>query len=418
MEYGLIGMPLGHSFSKEIHESLGFYAYELREVPAQDFDAFMRARDFRAINVTIPYKQDVIPYLDEIDPLAAEIGAVNCIVNRDGRLIGSNTDLAGMHALAKKLHLDLTDKKVLICGTGGTSKTARVLACAAGARQVLRLSRAAKEGIDYADVITYAQAYNDHSDAHIIINATPSGMYPHNETWAINAAAFYQLEGILDTVYNPLDTALVQQGCAMGIAAEGGLYMLVAQAVVAAQHFTGKSLNVDDLTQSIFHKLERQKRNIVLIGMPGCGKTSVGGLLAQSTGRTLVDTDQLIFELSGKTPGQIIEEEGEETFRALESQAVIQAGKKNGCIIATGGGAILSNANLGALQQNGILYFIDRPLADLASTEDRPLSNSAEKQKKLYDERYPRYAACADVIITANGSAEDFAKLIERRHFA
>ena len=418
MEYGLIGMPLGHSFSKEIHEELGFYSYELHEVTAEDFGAFMRARNFKAINVTIPYKQDVIPYLDEIDPLAAEIGAVNCIVNRNGKLHGYNTDLAGMQALAAKLGLALEGKKVLICGTGGTSKTARTMAKAAGAKTVLRLSRIAKSGASYADVITYAQAYNDHADAQIIINTTPSGMYPNNETFPLNAAAFYQLEGILDAVYNPLETALVQQGHAMGIPAEGGLYMLVAQAIVAAQHFTGKKLNVAAKTAGIFHKLERQKRNLVLIGMPGCGKTTVGNLLAQSTGRPLVDTDLLICDMTGKTPDEIIAEEGEEVFRAIETQAVAAAAKESGRIIATGGGAILRDENVGALQQNGRLYFIDRPVADLVPTSDRPLSDSEAKIAQLYQQRYPRYVACADEIITVNGNAQTVAKLIEKRHFA
>lgn len=456
MEYGLIGMPLGHSFSQEIHESLGWYRYELHPLEAADFPAFMEARAFRGINVTIPYKQDVIPYLDEIDPLATEIGAVNCIVNRNGKLCGHNTDLAGMQALVEKLGLDLRGKKVLICGTGGTSKTARTMARAAGAADVIRLSRTVKNDTDFTDVITYAQAYIDHTDAQIIINTTPSGMFPNNGEWAINAAAFPQLEGIIDAIYNPLETALVQQGRALGVPASGGLYMLVAQAVIAAERFMeaaggngaddARTAAADDaagtelasstsaagegvpfpttkaqitaLCDRIFAQLERQKRNIVLIGMPGCGKTTVGTLLAEKTGRTFIDTDQVIREISGKTPGQIISEAGEDVFRAIEAQAIAQAGKNTGCIISTGGGAILRPENVAALRQNGTLYFIDRPVDQLVPTNDRPLSNSAEKLVQLYDERYPAYAACADFTIPANGSAASVAQCIEERHFS
>ena len=466
MEYGLIGMPLSHSFSQEIHESLGWYRYELHPVEAADFPAFMEARAFRGINVTIPYKQDVLPYLDEIDPLAAEIGAVNCIVNRNGKLCGYNTDLAGMQALVEKLGLDLREKKVLICGTGGTSKTARTMARAAGAADTIRLSRTVKTGADFADVITYAQSYIDHTDAQIIINTTPSGMFPNNGEWAINAAAFPQLEGIIDAIYNPLETALVQQGRASGVPSAGGLYMLVAQAVIAAERFMGAAGEGEDgaadnrasaardadaaatngnanadtnaasssntaaapfpttkaqltaLCDRIFRQLERKKRNIVLIGMPGCGKTTVGTLLAEKTGRTFIDTDRVIREMSGKTPGQIINETGEDVFRAIEAQAIAQAGKNTGCIISTGGGAILRPENVAALRQNGTLYFIDRPVDQLIPTNDRPLSNSAEKLVQLYDERYSAYAACADFTIPVNGSAASVAQCIEERHFS
>lgn len=456
MEYGLIGMPLGHSFSQEIHESLGWYRYELHPLEAADFPAFMEARAFRGINVTIPYKQDVIPYLDEIDPLATEIGAVNCIVNRNGKLCGHNTDLAGMQALVEKLGLDLRGKKVLICGTGGTSKTARTMARAAGAADVIRLSRTVKNDTDFTDVIAYAQAYIDHTDAQIIINTTPSGMFPNNGEWAINAAAFPQLEGIIDAIYNPLETALVQQGRALGVPASGGLYMLVAQAVIAAERFMeaaggngaddARTAAADDaagtelasstsaagegvpfpttkaqitaLCDRIFAQLERQKRNIVLIGMPGCGKTTVGTLLAEKTGRTFIDTDQVIREISGKTPGQIISEAGEDVFRAIEAQAIAQAGKNTGCIISTGGGAILRPENVAALRQNGTLYFIDRPVDQLLPTNDRPLSDSAEKLVQLYDERYPAYAACADFTIPVTGGAASVAHCIEERHFS
>ena len=442
MEYGLIGMPLEHSFSAEIHESLGWYHYELYPLDAQEFAAFMRARNFRGINVTIPYKQDVIAYLDEIEPMAANIGAVNCVVNRAGKLYGYNTDLAGMQALVRKMNLNLSGKNVLICGTGGTSKTARAMARAAEAASVLRLSRTKKDGSDsartaganaddakavctntasanYADVITYAQAYNNHTNAHILINTTPCGMFPNNSEQAINAAAFPQLQGIVDAVYNPLETPLVQQGHHLGVPAEGGLYMLVAQAVIAAHHFmnTAGDANLQQTCDHIFSQLERKKRNIVLVGMPGCGKTTVGTCLAKNLGRTLYDTDQIICEISGKTPGQIITTAGEEAFRAIESEAVALAGKNTGCVIATGGGAILRPENSAALQQNGLLYFIDRPLEQLLPTHDRPLANSAEKLVQLYDERYPRYAACADFTIPVNGSAAQVAQRIQERHF-
>ena len=396
MEYGCIALHLGHSFSKSIHEKIDTYDYVLREVPADELARFMTERAFRGINVTIPYKQDVIPFLDEISETAQRIGAVNTIVNRGGRLFGDNTDFGGMTALIRRMGLDLSGRKVLVLGTGGTSKTALAVASSLGASWVMPVSRRAQDG-----ALTYEDVYAHHTDAQILINTTPVGMFPHTDGTPIRTDAFAHLEGVVDAVFNPLRTELVQTARAQGIAAQGGLYMLVSQAVLAAERFTGKRYP-DDLTDTVYRAMLAEKENVVLIGMPGSGKTTVGREVAKALGRTFVDLDDEIVRKAGRPISEIFASQGETAFRDLETEVTREVSVRNGLVIATGGGCVLRAENVRALRMNGRLLWIDRPLAQLIPTDDRPTANSAEKIRALYQTREPVYFASADAVIRSD----------------
>ncbi|MBR4086509.1 MAG: shikimate dehydrogenase [Clostridia bacterium] len=394
MTYGLIGEKLGHSFSKEIHELLADYTYELKEIPSQDLQGFFEERAFEAINVTVPYKQTVMPFLDEISPKAQAIGAVNTVVKRDGKLYGYNTDILGMAALLDYHKIDIENKKVLILGSGGTAHTAYALAKERKASQVLIVSRSGKDGI------TYEEAYDAHTDAQIIINTTPCGMYPNMDASPLDLSTFDALEGVVDAIYNPLRTDLILQAKGKGINAAGGLYMLVAQAVYAVQFFLNCTIESSKIDE-VYHKICSQKENIVLIGMPSCGKSTVGKRLAKQLNRPFYDTDELICGEYGKTPAEIIKSEGESVFRDCESSIISKAvAGINGAVIATGGGAILRDENVHQLKKNGKLFFIDRPLELLITSKDRPLSSDRAALEARYRERYPRYCAVADAIIS------------------
>lgn len=409
MEYGLIAERLGHSFSKEIHARLAGYDYELKELKtAQELDAFMRKKDFKAINVTIPYKGDVIPYLDEIDHVAKEIGAVNTIVNKDGRLLGYNTDFAGMKAMCENSGIVVKDKKVLVLGSGGTSKTSLAVAKAMGAKEIYQVSRRKSEV-----AIDYDEAYALHSDAEIIINTTPCGMYPEICGSAIDVTKFKNLEGAVDAVYNPLKTDFYLSAEARGAKAVCGLYMLVAQAVFACETFIDTKFQ-EGTIQRVYKEILISKQNIVLIGMPASGKTTLGKYLAEKTGRPFYDTDDLIEEKTGKHPSVIIREQGEAAFRDIESQVVKEVSAKSGSVIATGGGAILREENRNNLRKNGVIWFIDRPLEKLITTSDRPLSSDREALAKRYSERYPIYTATADFVLKDIDGAKQAAEQIEK----
>ncbi len=404
-KYGCIGKKLTHSFSKEIHAKLADYEYELTELTEDEIEAFFKKKDFNAVNVTIPYKQTVIPYLDSMSDVAKRIGAVNTIVNKNGSLHGYNTDYYGMKALIERIGVSLKNKKVLILGTGGTSKTARVLAEDMDASEVLNVSRS-KSG----NYITYEDALKEHSDADVIINTTPSGMYPDCDSQPIDISVFRNLEGIVDAVYNPLRTNLVLNAKAKGIKAEGGLYMLVMQAVIAV----GKFLDTEipkAVADNVFTQILASKENIVLTGMPGSGKSTVGKLL-KIDGFSFVDTDEEIKKRCGCSIKELIDRKGEKYFRDLET-AVIKDISSKGCqIISTGGGVILREENVNALKRNGKLFFINADFERLCPTDNRPLSDTADKLKKLYDERIDIYKSTADVIVPDMEKPEKEAEFI------
>ena len=409
MIYGLIGEHLGHSFSAEIHARLGEEPYQLRELAPEQVGSFLREGDFRGINVTIPYKQTVIPYLDEISGTAKEIGAVNTIVRRGGRLTGDNTDAAGLTMLLRRIGARLEGRKVLVLGTGGTSRTAVYTAGQLGAREIIRVSRKAREG-----AVTYEQAAEEHADAQILINTTPCGMYPRPEDCPVNLDRFPALEAVADAVYNPLRTNLVLEARRRGIPAEGGLFMLTAQAVRAAELFRNTEYP-PETAEKLYRELLRGKENMVLIGMPGSGKSTIAEALRRRTGRSVADTDALIARRAGKSIPEIFREEGEAFFRDLESQVIAEVSAGSGQIIATGGGAVLRPENVRALKRNGRLILLERQAETLTPTADRPLADTREKMNRLWKEREPIYRAAADCTVCPAGTPEEAAAETESR---
>ena len=394
MKYGLIGEKLSHSYSKDIHEQLADYKYELKEIARQDLDSFMQAKDFKAINVTIPYKQDVIKYLDWKSEALEEIGACNAIVNRDGKLYGYNFDAAGLEALIKHANVEIKGKTVIILGSGGTSITAQYVAKKLGCESLIVASSSGKPGtVKYDDIP---------SDIEVIINTTPCGMYPNNYTQALSLNRFHSLKGVIDVVYNPLRTQLVIEAKKRGIPAESGLYMLVAQAFYGAQEFLGKKLDPNKI-DSIYKDILKKKRNVVLIGMPTSGKSTSGKKLSSILNKQFIDTDEVILKMIEGSISDFIHKEGEQRFRDLETEVVKESAKQCGSVIATGGGAILREKNIDALRQNGVIYFLDRPLSNLQVASDRPLSSSRDALTKMFSDRYNIYCGCADVIVEANG---------------
>lgn len=395
MEYGCIGERLTHSFSKEIHKCLADYEYEIKEIPKDKLGEFMTAAEFRAINVTIPYKQAVIPYLYEISDTAKRIGAVNTIVNREGKLYGYNTDFFGMTALIEKSGIEIQNKKVLILGSGGTSKTAQAVAESLEAAEIYVVSRKSGNGL-----ITYEEMYEGHKDAEIIINTTPLGMFPNPDAMPVDLTRFPKLNGVVDAIYNPLRSRLVLEAEDLGIKATGGLYMLVAQAAFAVEKFIGNPMDFKKIND-VYIELLSQKQNIVLTGMPGSGKSTIGKKISELTGKPFLDTDELIVKKAGRSISEIFKEIGEEGFREIEAEVIKEIGSLGGYVIATGGGAVLRHENVMTLKANGIVYYIDRPLQWLTATEDRPLSSNRTDLEKRYNERYEIYKSTADVTISA-----------------
>ena len=398
MKYGLIGEKLGHSFSKVIHEKIADYTYELKEIPKDGLDRFMKERAFLGINVTIPYKSAVIPYLDYIDPTAKKIGAVNTVVNRDGKLYGYNTDFGGLKMLTEKAGFDYKGKKVLILGSGGTSHTAAALAESLGAESIITVSRSGE--------INYENVYSLHGDADFIINTTPAGMYPDTDSCPIETEKLSALSGVTDVVYNPLKTKLRIGAEKCGVKTVGGLYMLVCQAVLACSLFTGSELDTAKISDEIYSQLVKEKQNIVLIGMPGSGKSTIGKALSEALSKPFYDSDEIIASRYGNIP-DIFAEKGEPYFRDKETEAVKEVSKLNGAVIATGGGAVLRKENVDSLRQNGKLFFLNRPLEDIIPTDDRPLSKDYEALKKRFEERYDIYVSSADKEIFVDGCVEN-----------
>lgn len=402
MKYGLIGEKLGHSFSKDIHERLG-YDYELCEISPDKLESFMLARDFSGINVTIPYKREVIPFLDWIDEPASQIGAVNTVVNRDGKLYGYNTDFYGMKELFTHADIDPEGRKAAILGSGGTSRTAKALLTSLGAREINVISRSRG--------ITYDELYAKHSDTEIIVNTTPVGMFPDIFVSPIDLTEFKSLVGVIDTVYNPLNTELVCKAKKCGINAESGLYMLVAQAIYASELFLDTKYP-SYMLDVIYEGIKAEKENLVLIGMPSSGKTTVGRLLAERLGSEFVDTDELIIERIKMPIKDFFSAYGEEKFRLVESEVINSLAGRNGLVIATGGGAVLREENISALKYNGKIIFLDRSLDKLVTTDSRPLSSDRASLERLYSLRYPIYHSVSDLQIPGDGTPIEVANNI------
>ncbi len=404
--YGCIGEKLKHSFSKEIHNAFADYAYDIIEIPRDELEAFAKKADFSAINVTIPYKELIMPYLYEIDDEALAIGAVNTVVNRGGRLYGYNTDFYGMSMLFTHAGISVKGQKVAILGTGGTSKTAEAVCASLGAKEIIKVSRSGRDG-----AVTYDALYTSHRDCNVIINTTPVGMFPSIYDCPVRLEEFESAVGVIDAIYNPLRTPLIIKARELGIRAEGGLYMLVAQAVRASEIFLEKEYP-EGTVDSVYEKIFNSKENIVLTGMPASGKSTVGAIISELLGRKLIDTDELIVKKAGKPITEIFLDGGEPLFRKIECEVIKEVGAETSAIIATGGGAILRPENISSLKENGRIYFIDRPIDALVPTSDRPTANDVDSIKKRYSERYGIYTSSADRIINADRPAEEVAKLI------
>ena len=404
-QYGLIGGKLGHSYSKIIHEQIADYTYELMPLPTEaEARAFMEKRTFAAINVTIPYKQLVIPYCDVVDPKAQAIGAVNTIVNRDGKLYGYNTDYAGFAYLAKAHGVDFAGKTVLILGTGGTHSTVTAVCRDGGAKEILTASRTGKDG-----ALLYSEAMH-RRDVQIVVNTTPCGMYPNVGQCLIDPKAFPRLEAVLDVIYNPFRTELLLRAEDCGVTAAGGFEMLVAQAVFAAEHFTGKTVDSAAIIPDVSRRLRHELANVSIIGMPGCGKSTVGAALAKRLGKKFVDLDAEIERRTGYTIPDIFAQEGEAAFRRYEADVLADIAKGNSQVIACGGGVIKNPANSRALRQNGPVLWVRRPLERLA-TGGRPLSKGGAALKQLEAERTPLYNAASTAVLENNGT---LAEAVER----
>ena len=408
MEYGLIGGKLGHSYSKLIHEMLCGYRYDLCPLPTEaEARAFLKKRLFKAINVTIPYKKLVMEYCTYIDPRAKAIGAVNTVVNKNGLLYGYNTDYSGFAHLCEAHGVDFTGRTVLILGTGGTHNTTSAVARDKGAGRILTVSR--KPDPEKGE-LSYTQALT--SGAQILINTTPAGMYPNVGVCNLDVAAMPGLEAVLDVVYNPDKTELILRAEEAGVpVAVGGLEMLVAQAVYAAEYFLGRTFEdaageIDRITAA----LRRDTRNVALIGMPSSGKTTVGRALAEALGKRFVDLDEEIVKADGRSIPDIFAAEGEEGFRQKETAVIAQFAKEGRQLLSCGGGAVKKPENVRLLRQNGVVLFLDRPLDALTVGGGRPLSSSADALRTMYAERRPLYLAAADAVVPNKTTVADAVK--------
>ena len=404
MKCGLLGRTLGHSYSPEIHSYLGDYPYSLFEKEPEDVGAFLQNGDFTAINVTIPYKKDVMPYCAELTDCAKKMGAVNTIVRRkDGSLVGHNTDYFGLHYTFDRMGLSLNGKKVLVLGSGGASVTTVIVLKELGANVVI-ISRTGEN--NYTNL-------HLHKDAAVIVNTTPVGMYPNAGVSPVDLDMFPNLEGVLDIIYNPSRTKLLLDAADRNIPCENGLWMLVAQAKEAAEWFTGTEIS-DDVIPEIYNKMCKRMENIVLIGMPGCGKSTVGKLLAQELNREFVDADAEIVKTAGMSIPEIFETQGEEGFRQIETQVLAKLGQKSCLVIATGGGCVTRSENYPHLHQNGTIYWLKRDITSLP-TDGRPLSQ-AGMLEQMYQIRKPLYEQFADLTVENDSTPEDaVAKILKGR---
>ncbi|WP_325200427.1 shikimate kinase [Oscillibacter sp.] len=401
--YGLLGRRLGHSWSVPIHKALGDEGYRLIELEPEQLGDFLRREDLGGLNVTIPYKRDVMKYCDEIDPAAEAIGCVNTLVRRGGKLYGYNTDIDGFLYMLRRAGISLRGKKVLVLGSGGASLTARAAAGMEGAREVVVVSRSGPDN--------YKNLAACHADAEVLVNTTPAGMWPGLEEAPVDLRLLPGLTDAADVIYNPGRTNLLLQAEALGLRRAGGLPMLVHQAKRAEELFFSRSIP-DEATEEIANRLWRDMTNLVLVGMPGSGKTSVGGALAKLSGKPFVDLDGEIVKKAGKPIPEIFAQEGEAAFRDLEAEVLAAACSRSGQIIATGGGAVLRPENRAAMRRTGRVYLLRRRLESLP-VQGRPLSQagSLEEMERV---RRPLYEAAADVSVPNEISPEEAAGQIWR----
>lgn len=389
MQYGLLGKHLPHSHSPKIHAMLGNRNYTLFEKAPEEVEEFLRQRNFFGINVTIPYKETVMPLCDCLDSIAVEIGAVNTIVNCGGKLFGTNTDYSGFIFMCNNAGIDFSGKNVLILGSGGSSKMVRVAAKHLGASSIKTVSRSGE--------INYENVYDLAKDTNIIVNTTPVGMYPNVEGKPIELKKFSSLTGVVDIVYNPLCTRLLQEADSLGIKCVGGLMMLVAQAAFADKYFRDALHSGGEIVK-ICERIKWRLKTVIFIGMPGSGKSTLGKLVAEKLHRRFIDTDREIVARAKKTIPEIFESEGEKAFRDLESEVTKELCSRGGGVIACGGGTVIREENRAALRQNGIIIYIKRPL-ELLSRKGRPLSSGDGALEKLYSERKDIYESLADITV-------------------
>lgn len=403
---GLLGRTLGHSYSPAIHAELGDYEYKLYEKEPQELAAFLQSGEFDALNVTIPYKKDVMAYCAALSPAARRIGSVNTLVRRkDGTLYGDNTDADGFAYMVKTSGVGVAGKKALVFGSGGASVTACDVLKTLGTSSVTVISRSGPDNYENLD---------RHAEAEILVNTTPVGMYPKNGASPVDLTKFPNCCGVFDVVYNPARTALLLQAEKLGVRYAGGLPMLVAQARRASELFTGSQIADAEIVR-IERKLAREMQNIVLVGMPGCGKNVVGAALAKRLGRPLLDSDALVTQTAQTPIPEFFRMQGEGAFRALETQALRELGKRSGAVIATGGGSVLREENYDLLHQNGVIVWLRRELSALP-IDGRPVSQSVALDE-LYRTREPRYRRFADCIVDNCGSVDDAVnKIMEALH--
>ena len=401
--YGLLGRRLGHSWSVPIHQALGCEDYRLIELEPEELGPFLRREDIGGLNVTIPYKRDVMAFCDVIDEGAKAIGSVNTLVRRGGKLYGYNTDIDGFLYMLRRARISLMGKKVVVLGSGGASLTAQAAAKREGAREVVVVSRTGPNN--------YENLSQRHGDAEALVNTTPVGMWPNLEGRPVDLSAFPDMEAVADVIYNPGRTNLLLQAEEGGLRRTGGLSMLVAQAKRAEELFFDKAIP-DGETENIVTQLWQDRTNLVLVGMPGCGKTTVGRELARLSGKPFVDLDEEIVRRADKPIPEIFRAEGEETFRELETRVLADVCAQSGQVIATGGGAVLRAENRAAMRRTGRVYFLRRGLEELP-TDGRPLSQKGSLEE-MYRVRKPLYSAAADAVIDNSAALEETAALIWR----
>ena len=387
--FGLIGAKLGHSLSPEIHAKLGNYRYDLIELTEEEVGPFLTSGDFQGLNVTIPYKKTVIPYCTELTPRAKAIGSVNTLVRLpDGGLLGDNTDYAGFLWMVERSGLSVKGKKCLVLGSGGASLTVRAVLHDLEASEVVVISRSGPDNYENLE---------KHANARLIVNTTPVGMFPNcNASPLQSLDPFPELEGVLDIVYNPAHTDLMQMAMKKDLPAVNGLGMLVTQAKVAAERFLGHAIP-DSAIDGILSDMTLASANIVLIGMPGSGKSTVGRRIAEKLHRKFLDTDDLIIKKDGRQIPDIFAKDGEAFFRGLETAVIEELSHEHGLVIATGGGAVMRERNRELLRRNGLIVWLDRPIEDLPSY-GRPLSQSRGVEA-IFAEREPVYRGFADRVV-------------------